>query len=96
MSNTLDVLESVGKNAALRFSTTDELMVALAGLDASDAVRHAAATGDMAPLRQAAGPRHVQTLNSPVQTGTEDPPGDTEFWPEEDDGGEFDEDDDKA
>ncbi len=52
MSNTIELLEGIGRDAALRHAAPEVLEKALQGMHASEALRMAAANGDKAPLIQ--------------------------------------------
>jgi hypothetical protein len=72
MSNTIELLETIGKDASLRHAPENELAKTLAGMDASEELQRAVASGDRLPLEEELGRRDMKTTNSPIQTG----PGD--------------------
>lgn len=75
MTNTIELLETIGRDASLRHASTDVLSHALDGLNASDALKQAAVSGDDAPLTRELGHREIKTPNHPnnnVGAGHED------------------------
>jgi hypothetical protein len=50
MADTIEWLESIGKNAKLRHAPAEELAHTLAQTDASDALKAAVMSGDRSPL----------------------------------------------
>jgi len=50
MADTIELLETIGKNASLRRASGEELAQALASLDANEALQQAAASGDSSHL----------------------------------------------
>ncbi|MFA6229818.1 MAG: hypothetical protein WC617_06535 [Rhodanobacter sp.] len=65
MSNTIELLETIGRDASLRHASGEDLSQALTGLQASEALKQAAISGDDGPLvkelghRDIKGPNHV-------------------------------------
>jgi hypothetical protein len=57
MSNTTDLLEIIGKDASLRFASTNELANELERLGASEALKAAVLSGDRFHLSQELGHR---------------------------------------
>lgn len=51
MTDTIELLETIGRDASLRYASADQLGVALASAQASDGLRLAATSGDGAQLR---------------------------------------------
>ncbi|WP_130617213.1 hypothetical protein [Dyella amyloliquefaciens] len=68
MSNTIDLLEAIGKNAALRHASGEELADALAKEGASEALLAAVKNGDSAALSAELG-HHPLRVNHDVHTG---------------------------
>lgn len=64
MSNTLDLLEAIGRDASLRHASADELTTALAGAQASTALTAAVASGDSSRLADEFG----RMANQPTET----------------------------
>lgn len=82
MTDTIELLESIGKNASLRHAPVEHLARALAGLDASENLRRAAASGDRGILTQELGYRALETPHTVNQTAPEE----EEFEPNQNDG----------
>lgn len=72
MSNTIELLETIGSDASLRHASGQDLARALAGMHATETLQQAAAVGDSALLEQELGHRSMAPLNNPVQTGFEE------------------------
>ncbi len=68
MSDTIEWLENIGKNAALRRAPADELASALEQTDASEVLRAAAAAGDSSLLSTELGHKPMK-VNHDVHTG---------------------------
>jgi hypothetical protein len=86
MSDTIELLESIGKNAALRHASTEVLAHALDQANASDALKAAAMTGDCSPLSIELGSNHPpKTEHSPHTPGHEEEPGDDDDHDHDDD-----------
>lgn len=76
MSNTIELLESIGKSAALRHASAEELAQVLEQADASDALKAAVRAGDISLLSVELGPnRPVRVEHSPHAPGHEEHPG---------------------
>ena len=56
MSDTIELLETIGRNAALRHASTAELAAMLERMKASEALKSAVAAGDSSRLSQEFGP----------------------------------------
>lgn len=67
MSNTIELLEAIGKDASLRHATGENLAEMLAGLQASEWLERAARLGDSRHLAQDLSLRAVQISNHVVQ-----------------------------
>ncbi|MFC5524325.1 hypothetical protein ACFPPA_01085 [Rhodanobacter ginsengisoli] len=71
MSNTIELLEVIGKDASLRHASGEDLSQALSGLQASEGLKRAAISGDDGPLvkelghRDIKGPNHVNQNHGP-------------------------------
>ncbi|WP_114240358.1 hypothetical protein [Dyella sp. C9] len=84
MSDTLDLLEAIGGNAALRHASAEELAKTLAEAGASDALLAAVTAGDNAKLAEELGLRPMQ-VNHDSHTGGHE---DDDETPDHGDGGE--------
>lgn len=76
MSDTIELLESIGKSATLRHASAEQLAQVLERADASDALKAAVIAGDMSLLSVEFGPHrtpHVE--HSPHAPGHEEHPG---------------------
>jgi hypothetical protein len=60
MTDTIEWLETIGKNAALRHASAEELAHTLAQTDASDALKAAAIGGDSSLLAAELGPKPMR------------------------------------
>ena len=72
MLNTIELLETIGKDASLRRAPAEELARTLTGLDASEGLKRAAASGDSSYLTQELGYRALQDPNHVSQTAPEE------------------------
>lgn len=79
MSDTIDLLNTIGQDAALRYASAEELAQTLAQADASDAFKAAVASGDSSHLSSEFGIKPMQVPQS-VQT-----PAHEENEPDQDD-----------
>jgi hypothetical protein len=79
MSDTIELLETIGKNAALRHASAQELAAMLERAKASEALKSAVAAGDSSRLSREFGP----TLNQVPQITNA--PGYEEDEPDQDD-----------
>jgi len=68
MSNTIDLLEAIGKNAALRHASAETLADALAGEGASESLLAAVRQGDSSLLSAELG-HHPLRVNHDAHTG---------------------------
>jgi hypothetical protein len=68
MSNTIDLLEAIGKNAALRHASADELTDALSRAEASEALLAAVKQGDSSLLAAELGHNPLR-VNHDAHTG---------------------------
>jgi hypothetical protein len=82
MSDTIELLETIGRNAALRHASTAELAAMLERMKASEALKSAVAAGDSSRLSQEFGP----LLNQVPQITNA--PGYEEDEPDQNDDGE--------
>jgi hypothetical protein len=64
MSDTIELLEAIGRNASLRHASPDELDVHLAQAGASGALRAAASSADASRLTAELGPKTMYTPQS--------------------------------
>ncbi len=87
MSNTIDLLETIGRNASLRHASGEELSQALSGLQASEALKQAAISGDVGHLVTELGHRDVKTpnhVNNNLGGGHDDDDHDGNHQPDDD------------
>lgn len=78
MSDTIELLEAVGRDASLRHAPPNELAARLERRNASAALVAATVSGDVSRLSRELGPKPMQTPQS-SQTGfEEEPDGDEE------------------
>lgn len=63
MSNTIELLETIGRDASLRHASSTDLSQALNGLQASEALKQAAISGDDGHLAKELGQRDVKSPN---------------------------------
>lgn len=63
MTDTIELLETIGGDASLRHASGDEFARILAGMDASEALKQAAAAGDHTYLAQEPGFERLVTPN---------------------------------
>lgn len=74
MTNTIDLLESIGQDASLRHASSANLATALSERDASDALKQAAMTGDNASLTRELGAsdaNHASNVHAPAHEDDE-------------------------
>jgi hypothetical protein len=83
MSNTIELLETIGKDASLRHASGEGLAQALSGRQASEWLLRAARSGDSGQLTQEFGHRDMKTPNNVNQRPV---PGDDEDVEQQDDG----------
>ncbi|RAP59586.1 hypothetical protein [Oleiagrimonas sp. MCCC 1A03011] len=72
MANTIELLESIGKNASLRHASDSDLEKMLNEMQASDALKHAASTRNAEHLKQELGAKVMGVNNTPVNGGCEE------------------------
>ena len=87
MTNTIELLEAIGRDASLRHATGDDLSRALSALQASEGLKQAALSGDDGYLAQEFGHREVNstnTVNNGIGGGCEDCESDDEGNGEDD------------
>jgi hypothetical protein len=63
MTNTIELLETIGRDASLRHASGEALSQALAGLQASEALKQAAISGDDGHLARELGHRDIKSPN---------------------------------
>lgn len=75
MSDTIDLLNTIGQDAALRYASAEELAQTLAQADASDAFKAAVASGDSSRLSEEFGikPMHAPQITQAPGHEDEDP-----------------------
>lgn len=69
MTNTIELLEAIGKDASLRHACVEDLAQALGGMDASTGLKMAAASGDSHHLAQELGYRDNKSNLNPHNGG---------------------------
>ncbi|HET6553555.1 MAG TPA: hypothetical protein VFG49_08460 [Dyella sp.] len=74
MSDTIELLEAIGKNAALRHASAEELSNALVEAHASDALKAAAASGDSSLLSAELGHKPMRVNHNTHAPGHEEDP----------------------
>ena len=72
MSDTIDLLEAIGKNATLRHASGQELAQALEQADASEALKAAAMAGDSSLLSAELGDKPMKVAHDTHTGGHED------------------------
>lgn len=72
MSNTIELLETIGRDASLRHASRESLTQALDGMDANDGLKLAASSGDRGHLVQELGGNDHE-VNHNVPDGGCDP-----------------------
>ena len=85
MTNTIELLEAIGKDASLRHATGEELAQALDGMDASPDMKMAAISGDSRHLAQELGQKDNQVNQNPTDGGCDGDGDDMESEPDQDD-----------
>ena len=93
MSNTIQLLETIGKNADLRHASSEHLARALAELDASESLKRAAASRDGNHLARELSFSHLQIPNNinqycPDEEFEPEPGREDQDLPRDDDDGE--------
>jgi hypothetical protein len=85
MSDTIELLEAIGTNAALRYASARDLTQALEQVDASEALKAAAMAGDTSLLSAELGhkpmivnhdthaPGHEESVDEELDLGEDDP-----------------------
>lgn len=86
MSSTIELLETIGRDASLRHAGGYALAQALDGLGAGDGLKRAAASGDRDHLVQEFGDEKVKVNQNVHDGGCEPGEGDAEEAPDRDDG----------
>lgn len=84
MTNTIELLEAVGKDASLRHASGEQLAQALGGMDASTGLKMAAASGDSRHIAQELGSHANKVNNNPHNGGCDGGGDDMEIAPEQD------------
>ncbi len=73
MTDTIELLETIGKDASLRRAPGEKMAETLANLDASEALKQAAASGDSSYLSREFGDMRLETSNHPTNTNVTAP-----------------------
>lgn len=71
MSNTIELLNNIGSDASLRHASSEELVMALSGMHASEGLKQTAMSGDKSYLAAELGSKAnmaIETSQSPTQT----------------------------
>lgn len=87
MSNTIELLEAIGRDASLRHASRESLAQALDGLDASSSLKMAAASGDRSHLAGELGHKTSLVVNvnqNPHDGGCDPDEQDMEDEPDDD------------
>jgi hypothetical protein len=71
MSDTIELLEAIGRDASLRHASAEEVINILEQTEASEALKAAVASGDSSFLSRELGPKPARPPQS-TQTGHED------------------------
>ncbi|MEP7185348.1 MAG: hypothetical protein ABI767_05855 [Rhodanobacter sp.] len=87
MTNTIELLEAIGKDASLRHASKEDLAQALGGMDASTGLNMAAASGDSRHLAQELGYKDNKVNLNPHNGGCDGDGDDMESEPDQ--GGNF-------
>lgn len=66
MKDTIELLERIGQDAALRHASASDLASALTALEGSEGLRQAAMSGDRSHLVAELGPRETQVPQVPT------------------------------
>jgi hypothetical protein len=74
MTDTIELLEAIGRDASLRHASAEELTKALEGAQASEALTAAVASGDVMELSKELGHRHIEPPQVTQIPGHEDEP----------------------
>jgi hypothetical protein len=74
MTDTIEMLEAIGRDATLRYASTDVLMGALEQAQASDALKEAAASGDRVLLSKELGNKPLVPPQGTMGPAHEDEP----------------------
>lgn len=69
MSNTIDLLESIGTDASLRHASGSDMEKMLETMQATDELKRAARTGNPEPLKQELGDKSMNVNQNPHNTG---------------------------
>ncbi len=73
MTDTIELLETIGKDASLRRTSGEELAKKLANLDASEALQKAVASGDSSHLNRVFGDMKLESSNHSSNTNVTAP-----------------------
>lgn len=82
MTDTIDLLEAIGRDASLRHASPEELTKALEQARASEALTRAVASGDCSHLLRELGHREIAPPQSTQMPGFEEEEEDTPELPE--------------
>ncbi|GAB3025258.1 hypothetical protein GCM10027285_03970 [Oleiagrimonas citrea] len=74
MTNTIELLESIGQDASLRHASAQDLEQALESMHASDALRRTARTGDVRHVKMELGGKDGSVNHNPPPFNTQTPP----------------------
>jgi hypothetical protein len=88
MSNTIELLETIGRDAPLRYASRESLTQALDGMDANTGLRMAAAFGDRCHLVKELGGNEHNLVHNVNQTNGGYDQGDEEMDSESDQDGD--------
>lgn len=85
MANTIELLESIGRNAALRHATGPDLEKLLDDMHASDEFKRAASTGDIEHLKLDLGDKSMGVNQTPANGTCEEDEEEGGKEPDQDD-----------
>jgi hypothetical protein len=88
MSNTIELLETIGRDASLRHASPENLSQALDEMDANAGLKMAAASGDRDHLAQELGGNDHKVVHIPTQAQGGCDPGDDDMEDEPDQNGD--------
>lgn len=91
MANTIELLESIGKDASLRHASGADLEKVLETMQASDGLKIAASTGDVESLKRELGDKLMNVINNIPNIGIPDDDDDDDDEEQEGQDGEDDE-----
>ena len=88
MAKTIELLETIGKDATLRHASASDLENLLDDMRASDELKRAALMGDIAPIKLELGEKSMGVNDTPINGGCDEEEGEGAEEPHDDDGDE--------